>query len=189
MQGDWQSFWSHQHDPRYGDSRPEFAENHGRELTIRIGDPTGRQVLELGCSAGTLYPIVVISRSRLFSANAHYVSHRSPASRADPRRRARLSGCEPLRRHILECARALLRSPNVAARRRERSCDVLTRRAVPRVFSAMESGSGELPSSAAARPWSQPASTLRAARLASSRRRSDRRLVLFPRLPSCCQSQ
>lgn len=66
MRRDWQAFWSQQGDPRYGTDQADFVRNHGREISILLGDPAGRSVLELGCGSGTLYPIVGFDRSRFY---------------------------------------------------------------------------------------------------------------------------
>lgn len=66
MRRDWRAFWSRQEDPRYGTEQADFALNHGREIALLLGDPTGKSVLELGCGSGTLYKILGFDRSRIY---------------------------------------------------------------------------------------------------------------------------
>lgn len=66
MGRDWRAFWSRQEDPRYGTDQADFARNHGREISILLGDPTEKSVLELGCGSGTLYRILGFDRSRTY---------------------------------------------------------------------------------------------------------------------------
>lgn len=63
---DWRAFWSRQEDPRYGTDQADFACNHGREISILLGDPSEKRVLELGCGSGTLYGILRFDRSRVY---------------------------------------------------------------------------------------------------------------------------
>lgn len=66
MRRDWRAFWSRQEDPRYGTDQADFARNHGREISILLGDPAGKRVLELGCGSGTLYHILGFDRARSY---------------------------------------------------------------------------------------------------------------------------
>jgi SAM-dependent methyltransferase len=63
---DWRAFWARQEDPRYGTDQADFARNHGREISILLGDSTGKSVLELGCGSGTLFKILGFDRSRVY---------------------------------------------------------------------------------------------------------------------------
>jgi SAM-dependent methyltransferase len=66
VQRDWLAFWSRQEEPRYGTDQPEFVRNHGREISILLGDPAGKSVLELGCGSGTLYQVLGFDRSSVY---------------------------------------------------------------------------------------------------------------------------
>lgn len=66
MRRDWRAFWSKQEDPRYGTDQADFVRNHGREISMILGDVAGKSVLELGCGSGTLYPMLGFDRSRVY---------------------------------------------------------------------------------------------------------------------------
>jgi SAM-dependent methyltransferase len=63
---DWRAFWSQQEDPRYGTDQADFVRDHGREISILLGDPAGKSILELGCGSGTLYRILGFDGSRVY---------------------------------------------------------------------------------------------------------------------------
>lgn len=58
MARDWKQFWSDQDDPRHPSGLPDFFLVHGRELSLVLGDPAGKRVLEFGCGSGSLYTIL-----------------------------------------------------------------------------------------------------------------------------------
>ena len=66
MNRDWLAFWSRQNDPRYGTDEASFVQNHGREISILLGEPAGKRVLELGCGSGTLYQALGFDRSETY---------------------------------------------------------------------------------------------------------------------------
>jgi SAM-dependent methyltransferase len=66
VRGDWQGFWSARQDPGYGSEHPDFVCNYGREISILLGDCTGKRILELGCGTGTLYPILGFEDAKVY---------------------------------------------------------------------------------------------------------------------------
>jgi SAM-dependent methyltransferase len=58
MSRTWQEFWGRQDDPRHPRNIPDFFLLHGRELSLVVGDPAGKRVLELGCGSGSLFTSV-----------------------------------------------------------------------------------------------------------------------------------
>ena len=66
MTRDWKLFWAAQSDPHHPSSIPQFFLNHGRELALVVGDPTGKRVLEFGCGSGELYKTLGFDKAQTY---------------------------------------------------------------------------------------------------------------------------
>ncbi|MBV8335098.1 MAG: class I SAM-dependent methyltransferase [Alphaproteobacteria bacterium] len=65
MSRDWKEFWANQDDPRHPRDT-QFFVDHGRELSLVCGDPTGKTVLEFGCGTGALFEPMGLGRAKTY---------------------------------------------------------------------------------------------------------------------------
>jgi len=62
----WKEFWRNKIDPQHRWDNPEHYAQYGRELSLIVGNSSGKRVIELGCGSGSLFVPMGFDRARAY---------------------------------------------------------------------------------------------------------------------------